>query len=86
MTSCRLQKLSNQLELSGSNQEMIMKELEMQPIKFGARIRTIEQKISDFPMKRWDVFKDGKGVDGLQAREHSEAMLEALRKLDLDDE
>lgn len=37
-------------------------------------------------MKRWDVFKDGKWVDGLQAREHSEAMLEALRKLDLDDE
>lgn len=37
-------------------------------------------------MKRWDVYKDGKWVDGVQARDHSEAVLEALRKLDLDDE
>ncbi|AVX93338.1 hypothetical protein [Pseudomonas psychrophila] len=37
-------------------------------------------------MKRWDVYQDGKWVDGIQARDHSEAVLEALRKLDLDDE
>lgn len=37
-------------------------------------------------MKRWDVFTDGKWFDSIQARNHSEALLEALRKLDLDDE
>lgn len=37
-------------------------------------------------MKRWDVYQDGKWVDGVSARDHSEAVLEALRKLDLDDE
>ncbi|MGO4801072.1 hypothetical protein ACEN2T_17480 [Pseudomonas sp. W22_MBD1_FP4] len=37
-------------------------------------------------MKRWDVYQDGKWVDGVQARDHSEAVLEALRKLNLDDE
>jgi len=37
-------------------------------------------------MKRWDVYQDGKWVDGVQARYHSEAVLEALGKLDLDDE
>jgi hypothetical protein len=36
-------------------------------------------------MKRWDVFEDVKWVDGVQALDHSEAVLEALRKLDLDD-
>lgn len=35
-------------------------------------------------MKRWDVYQDGKWVDGVQARDHSEAVLEALRKLDFD--
>lgn len=37
-------------------------------------------------MKSWDVYQDGKWVDGVQVRDHSEAKLEALRKLDLDDE
>ena len=37
-------------------------------------------------MKRWDVFKDGKWFDGVQGRNHSEALLEAMRKLDPDDE
>lgn len=37
-------------------------------------------------MKRWDVYRCGKWVDGVQARDHCEAVLEALRKLDLDDE
>lgn len=37
-------------------------------------------------MKRWDVYQDGKWVDGVQARDHSEAVLEALGKLDLADE
>ena len=37
-------------------------------------------------MKRWDVYKDGEWVDSVQAHEHSEAVIEALRKLDLDDE
>lgn len=36
-------------------------------------------------MKRWDVYEGGKWVDGVQARDHSEAVLEALRKLDLYD-
>ncbi len=35
-------------------------------------------------MKRWDVFKDGKWVEGIQACHHSEAVLEALRNLDVD--
>lgn len=34
-------------------------------------------------MKRWDVYQDGKWVNGVQARDHSEAVVEALRKLAL---
>lgn len=37
-------------------------------------------------MKRWDVYQDDKWVDGVQASDHYEAVLEALRKLDQDDE
>ncbi len=37
-------------------------------------------------MKRWEVYQEGKRFEGVQARDHSEAVLEALRKLDLDDE
>ncbi|WP_411566845.1 hypothetical protein ACLIN3_27435 (plasmid) [Pseudomonas orientalis] len=37
-------------------------------------------------MKRWDVYQDGKWVEGVQARNHSEAVFEAMHKLDLDDE
>lgn len=37
-------------------------------------------------MKRWEVYQEGKRFEAVQARDHSEAVLEALRKLDLDDE
>lgn len=37
-------------------------------------------------MKRWDVYQGGKWLDGVQARVHSEAVLDALRKLGIDDE
>ncbi|SDR75781.1 hypothetical protein SAMN04490205_0299 [Pseudomonas trivialis] len=35
-------------------------------------------------MKRWEAYQEGKRFEGVQARDHSEAVLEALRKLDLD--
>lgn len=37
-------------------------------------------------MKKWDVFVDGQWCDQVQARTQSEAMLEALRSLDAEDE
>ena len=37
-------------------------------------------------MKRWGVYQDGEWVEGVQVRKHSEAVLDALCKLDLDDE
>lgn len=40
----------------------------------------------DIGMKRWDVYLKGSWIDGVQANHHSEAVLEAMRKLDLNDE
>lgn len=40
----------------------------------------------DADMKRWDVYLNGIWKDGVQARHHSEAVLEAMRKLDLIDD
>ncbi|EPG8943884.1 hypothetical protein L4Z64_001291 [Pseudomonas aeruginosa] len=37
-------------------------------------------------MKHWDVYQGGKWVTGVQARNHSDAVMEALMTLDLDDD
>lgn len=47
---------------------------------------TIQELARGMSMKRWDVYQDGKWVDGVQGRDHSEAVLEALRKLDRGDD
>ncbi len=51
-----------------------------------ARLESIQELARGMSMKRWDVYQDGAWVDGVQARDHSEAVLEALRKLDRDDD
>lgn len=37
-------------------------------------------------MKKWDVYQDGKWVVVVQACNHSDAVMEALLKLDLEDD
>lgn len=51
-----------------------------------SRLGSIQELARGMNIKRWDVYQDGEWVDGVQARDHSEAVLEALRKLDRDDD
>nr|WP_192963316.1 hypothetical protein [Pseudomonas fluorescens]CEK42119.1 hypothetical protein PQBR57_0166 [Pseudomonas fluorescens SBW25] len=56
------------------------------PKGYSACFETIQELMRGNSMKRWDVYQDGEWVDGVQGRDHSEAVLEALRKLDRDDD